>query len=273
MRVPATLVITLGIAWFSLGTAPASADQGAARERFDVVVIDAGHGGEDHGALGPKGLAEKDIVLDVSLRLAKSLRARGIKVILTREEDVFVPLETRTALANDARADLFVSVHANAARTSRPRGIETYFVSLEASDENARRVAERENQAFGQSAAPLSASDPLVALLGDMMATQHVEESGEFAKLAHSELARSDKVPPRGVKQAPFVVLMGVQMPATLVEIGFITNAEEERALRSTKRKQAIADDLARAVQQFGLRYDARRGVNSGLASPDPGTD
>lgn len=243
---------------------PAGPAGSAERPRFDTVVIDAGHGGEDEGARGPRGLAEKDLVLDVAQRLSRELRERGLRVILTRSRDEFVPLETRTALANDARGDLFVSIHANAARTSTPRGIETYFVSLEASDAAARALAQRENEAFGPEAAARPADDPLVALLGDMMATEHLLESNEFARLAQAELALVDPARSRGVKQAPFVVLMGVQMPASLVEIGFITNPQDERVLAKSDHRERIAQALSRAVLAFAERYDRRHGA--GLA-------
>jgi N-acetylmuramoyl-L-alanine amidase len=230
--------------------------------RFDTVVIDAGHGGEDEGARGARGLTEKDLVLDVSRRLARELRGRGLRVVLTRDRDDFVPLETRTSVANDARADLFVSIHANAAPSPEPRGIETYFVSLEASDAAARRLAERENLAFGAPAgAAAGGEDPLVALLGDMMANEHLHESNEFARLAQNELSEVDPARSRGVKQAPFVVLMGVQMPASLIEIGFLTNHEDEGALLAERHRDRIAKALARAIASFGERFDRRRGA------------
>jgi N-acetylmuramoyl-L-alanine amidase len=122
-----------------------SADGARGPDRFDVVVLDAGHGGHDEGANGPSGLREKDLVLDVTRRLAKRLDRRGVRVILTRKDDRFLSLEERTAVANDARADLFVSIHANASPSRKPRGIETYFASLEATDDAARKTAEREN--------------------------------------------------------------------------------------------------------------------------------
>ena len=139
-------------------------------------------------------------------------------------------------------------------------------MSLEASDDDAGRRAKRENEAFSGSLGSSVIDDPFVALLGDMIATQHVVESNEFAKLAQRELARIDSVPSRGVKQAPFVVLMGVQMPASLVEIGFLTNSEDEDALVSTARRDAISDALGRAVVAFGKRFDARRGVTAQLS-------
>ncbi len=235
----------------------------AALNPFDQVVIDAGHGGRDEGAVGPAGLKEKDLVLDISNRLARRLRERGLGVVLTRQEDVFVPLEERTSRANDARADLFISIHANAAHSRKPRGVETYFVSLEASDASARQVAERENQALGRGGAASPGTDPLLALLGDLIATEHMEESNAFAKLAQQELSRISALPSRGVRQAPFVVLMGVQMPATLVEIGFLSNREDAHALGRAEHRDSIAEALAHAVMAFGKRYDARRGIAS----------
>lgn len=241
----------------AVGSATARAD-GAPPDRFDVVVIDAGHGGDDEGAKGPRGLREKDLVLDVASRVADRLGDSGLKVVLTRADDRFVGLEERTSIANDARADLFVSIHANGSDARSARGIETYFVSLEATDEAARKLAKAENEAFGPVSAVVVPEDPLLAILGDMIANEHLALSQEFASLAQRSLDGASHS--RGVKQAPFVVLMGVQMPAALVEIGFITNADEERSLTLSGHRDRIADGLALAVLEFGRRFDARRG-------------
>jgi N-acetylmuramoyl-L-alanine amidase len=238
-----------------------------ARDRFDAVVIDAGHGGEDEGARGTRGLVEKDVVLDVTKRLAKRLEAAGIRVVMTRKDDTFVPLEVRTSVANDAHGDLFISIHANSARSAKPRGIETYFVSLSSSDDAADRVAARENESFGEQGRVPSSDDPFMALLGDMLVTEHVIESSEFAKLVQGELSLLDGKGSRGVKQAPFVVLMGVQMPASLIEIGFLSNQDEEKALERAAYRDKVADAVSRAVIEFGKRYDGRRGVESRLSA------
>lgn len=238
-------------------------------DRFDVVVLDAGHGGHDEGANGPSGLREKDLVLDVTRRLAKRLEQRGVRVILTRNEDRFLSLEERTAVANDARADLFLSIHANASPSRKPRGIETYFASLDATDDAARRTAERENEALGAKAPAARRDDPLAMILGDLIETQHLQESSEFAKLAQHELAAIGRARSRGVKQAPFVVLMGVQMPASLVEIGFLSNPDEEKGLRRAGRRNEIAAALEAAIGAFAARYDARRGVQHTRAETD----
>jgi len=242
-----------------------------ALDPFDVVVLDAGHGGYDDGATGPRGTREKDVVLDVARELARELRARGITVVMTRSEDVFVPLEERTHIANDARGDLFVSIHANAAADGRIHGTETFFLSLDASDDAARRLAERENRAFGEAAAaqPIAA-DPLVAILGDLIATEHLSASQEFAGLAEERLGRRDSTSSRGVKQAPFVVLAGVQMPASLVEIGFITNRRDERTLAAGAGRRSIIEALVEAIGVYRGRHDVRRGIRSSPARGAP---
>jgi N-acetylmuramoyl-L-alanine amidase len=244
-----------------VAAAPAAGGASEAVDRFDVVVIDAGHGGEDRGARGLAGVLEKELVLDVAARVAGRLREAGLQVVMTREGDETVPLQERTAIANRARADLFVSIHANSAPASAARGVETYFCSLEASDDEARQVAARENLASGERPEDAPETDPLVAILGDLVNTEHLVESQEFARLALGELLSEGGGVSRGVKQAPFVVLMGVQMPAALVEIGFITNAREERALAAEAERDRIAAGIARAVREFGRRFDARRGA------------
>jgi len=265
-RPAAALAAALALA----AAARAVGDAGGEADPFDTVVIDAGHGGEDEGAVGGRGTREKDVVLDVAKRLGARLRERGLRVVMTRDADVFVPLERRTAIANDARGDLFVSVHANAATDRKAQGVETYFLSLDATDEAAARLAERENGAFrrpdGGSTAEL---DPVVAILGNLLANEHLKESDAFARMAHAALRGGEPRAARGVKQAPFVVLVGLQMPASLVEIGFITHAGDEGRLGSGDGRAKIARELSDAVLDYGRRHDALRGV----ASPRPGDD
>jgi len=259
--------LLLGCGW---GATSASAGD-RSDERFDTVVIDAGHGGEDKGARSARGLLEKDLVLDVSKRVAERLRKSGLRVVMTREDDRFVALEERTSIANDARGDLFVSIHANATHDREVRGIETFFLALDASDAAASAVAERENQAFGARAGSSRGDDAFIALIGDLISTQHMEESNEFARLVQGELAVGPKA--RGVKQAPFVVLEGVQMPASLVEIGFLTNADDVRLLTGEEGKARVVSAMVRATLEFGRRYDARRGAARGpvrTVAPDP---
>jgi N-acetylmuramoyl-L-alanine amidase len=240
-----------------------SAAGASASDRFDTVVIDAGHGGEDSGARGVGGAVEKDLVLQVARSLAERLRARGLRVVLTREDDVFVPLERRTAIANDARGDLFLSIHANAAHDAEVGGSETYFLALEASDAGAAQVAARENRAFAamQEENDIEAvSDPFIALLGDLITTEYLHESNDVAQRIQTELGSVDALRSRGVKQALFVVLMGVQMPAALVEIGFVTNPQDARTLTRAGGRGDLVGALENAVADFARRYDARRG-------------
>ena len=246
------------------GDAPAEAD------RFDTVVIDAGHGGEDEGAKGSRGTREKDVVLDVAKRLAARLRQRGLRVVMTRDADLFVPLERRTAIANDARGDLFVSIHANAATDRKARGVESYFLSLDATDEAAARLAERENGAVRRTAGGAAATeDPVVAILGKLLANEHLKESDAFARMAHASLLDTEQRASRGVKQALFVVLVGLQMPASLVEIGFITNSGDEVRLGSREGREKIARELSSAILDYGKRHDTLRGVGSAKRSGD----
>ncbi len=259
---PGSVRNALGVAliWvasaFWLPPAEAVAD-GSTPSSFDTVVLDAGHGGEDKGARGSKGLLEKDLVLDVANRVASSLRKNGLTVVMTREDDRFIALEKRTSIANDSRGDLFISIHANATADRDVRGIETFFLALDASDDSASAVAKRENQALGHSPKKPS-DDAFMAMIGDLIVTGHMEESNEFARLAQRELAPGPDA--RGVKQAPFVVLEGVQMPSSLVEIGFLTNLQDEKSLSNESGRNRIAAALVRATLEFGRRYDARRG-------------
>lgn len=254
----------------------------ATMDRFDTVVLDPGHGGEDLGAVGPSGVREKDVVLGVARALAVLLRADGLHVVSTREDDRAVALTERAERANALEADLFLSIHANAAESRAARGVETFFASLRATDEAAGRLAARENAVFGDAAAPATeARDPLLALLGDLVHSEHLAGSSELARLAHARLAAIEggkgaaggigAGADRGVKQAPFLVLLHVRMPATLVEIGFITNEVEERSLASPARQAEIGAVLADAVREFRRRHDARRGVDGSPRRSDDG--
>jgi N-acetylmuramoyl-L-alanine amidase len=223
-----------------------------------TVVIDPGHGGADLGARGPAGELEKDVALSVSRKVAARLKERGVRVLLTRSKDVFVPLGERTDLANRAHADLFVSIHVNSAPDRDISGTETYFLSLEASDDEAMRVAVAENDVFAQAGTADDGRDVVGAILGDLIRTEHLRESSELAAAIQRKLAELP-APSRGVKQAPFVVLTGVNMPAALVEIGFVTNAREAARLRQRDRQDAIAKAVAAAIEESILQNRARR--------------
>jgi len=218
--------------------------------KIGKIVIDPGHGGHDTGTIGPHGLYEKDLVLDVSKRLGKLLESRlGAEVVFTRRDDTFIPLETRTSIANQEQADLFVSVHANSSHDPDARGVETYYLNFTSSPE-ALEVAARENAASDKSIHELQDLVKKIAL------KEKIDESREFAsdvqKSLHSGLAaKSSGIRDRGVKKAPFVVLIGANMPSILAEISFISNPGDEKRLRSAEYRQRIAESLYHGVSSY----------------------
>jgi N-acetylmuramoyl-L-alanine amidase len=218
--------------------------------RIGKIVIDPGHGGHDTGTIGPNGLLEKDLVLDVSKRLGKLLEARlGAGVVFTRRDDTFIPLETRTSIANQEEADLFVSVHANSSRDHDARGVETYYLNFTSSPE-ALEVAARENAEADKSIHELQDLVKKIAL------KEKIEESKEFAsdvqQSLHSGLAaKTSGMRDRGVKKAPFVVLIGANMPSILAEISFISNPGDEKRLKSADYRQRIAESLYRGIARY----------------------
>jgi N-acetylmuramoyl-L-alanine amidase len=218
--------------------------------KIGKIVIDPGHGGHDTGTIGPKGLEEKDLVLDVSHRLGKLLTTRlGAEVIYTRTDDTFIPLETRTAIANQEGADLFISVHANSSRDPDARGVETYYLNFTSSPD-ALEVAAREN----------AVSDKTIHELQDLVKKialkEKIEESQEFAgdveDSLHSGLAvKNPGLRDRGVKKAPFIVLIGANMPSILAEISFVSNPGDERKLRTSDYRQRIAESLYHGIAKY----------------------
>ncbi len=230
-----------------------------------TIVIDPGHGGKEVGAVGPNGLLEKDVTLAVARKLSSALERIGARVILTREDDSIVSLDQRTAIANQYNADLFLSVHMNAAVVKGAKGSETYFLSLEASDEVARRAAETENASAAY--APTGAASDLKLILWDLAQQEYLQESSRFAQAIQEELNKATGVQNRGVKQAPFKVLVGATMPAALVEVGFISNPDEETKLQTDGFQNAMVEALVRAVERYKGEYETR----AGLLSPPPG--
>jgi N-acetylmuramoyl-L-alanine amidase len=218
--------------------------------KINRIVIDAGHGGHDSGTLGPGGLEEKDVVLDVALRLGKLLKQRlGADVIYTRADDTFIPLETRTAIANQAQADLFISIHANSSPDSDARGVEVYYLSF-TSSADALEVAARENSTSDQSIHQLSDLVKKIAL------QDKINESRAFAEdvdqSLYSGLDRGNPgLKDRGVKKAPFVVLIGANMPSILAEISFLTNHDDAAELRQPQYRERIAESLYRGVSRY----------------------
>ena len=226
-----------------------------------TIVIDPGHGGKEVGAVGPGGLMEKDVTLSVSRKLADALaKATGARIVLTRDDDNIVSLDQRTAIANQYKADLFLSVHMNAAVVKGAKGSETYFLSLEASDELARKAAETENASASAAAASGSAAD-LKLILWDLAQQAYIDESSRFAQAIQEEMNSATGVQNRGVKQAPFKVLIGATMPAALVEVGFISNPEEEAKLKSDAFQNMMVAALTRAVQRYKTDYETRIGI------------
>jgi N-acetylmuramoyl-L-alanine amidase len=213
------------------------------------IVIDAGHGGHDPGAKG-KGVTEAELVLDVALRLEKLLqKVAGVEVILTRRTDDFIPLQERTAIANREGADLFLSIHANASPNAAARGIETYFLNF-ANNLSAAAVAARENAASGQVMGALPDFVKAIAL------NNKLDESRDFATQVQRSMIERLKttnktVKDLGVKQAPFVVLIGAAMPSVLAEISFVTNPQEARLLKGNVYRQRIAESLLNAIRKY----------------------
>jgi N-acetylmuramoyl-L-alanine amidase len=214
------------------------------------IVVDAGHGGHDTGTIGPNGLMEKDLVLDVALRLGKLLESKlGADVVYTRQDDTFIPLETRTAIANQNQADLFISIHANSSSDQSARGVETYYLNFTSSPE-ALEVAARENAVSETSIHDLQDLVKKIAL------KEKIDESREFAvnvekSLYAGESAKSPGVKDRGVKKAPFIVLIGANMPSILAEISFVSNPTDERKLRTPEYRQRVAESLYRGISRY----------------------
>jgi N-acetylmuramoyl-L-alanine amidase len=250
-----------------LAAAPATpAARAPVRRR--TVVVDAGHGGRDPGSLlttGSGTVPEKTVALAVSLKLRDALQARGVSVVMTRTRDTLIALHDRGPIANRARGDLFVSVHVNAANpgwrnASATRGFETYFLA-EAKTEDEARVARMENEAVKfETTTETSRSDPLGFVLRDMAQNEHLRESLTLATLMQGSMKAVHPGPNRGVKQAPFSVLVNSFMPSVLVEIGFGSNPAEARWMTSPAEQQKLADAIADACVEFLAQYERKVG-------------
>jgi N-acetylmuramoyl-L-alanine amidase len=225
-----------------------------------LMVLDAGHGGHDPGATGPTGLMEKELVLDVTRRVAKLVVDQlAIKVMLSRDGDHFVTLRDRTSHANRAQADVFVSIHANAHREAASEGVETYFLSSEATDNAARQVAALENSVVQlEKPAARGRVDVVKTILWDLAQSEFQEESSRLAEVVQDSMTKSLRIPSRGVKQAGFYVLGGAAMPAILIEIGFVTNPKEERKLRDHRYRDDIARAITAGLAEYKRAWDQR---------------
>ncbi len=244
----------------NVGVAFADANHGASNQlsltrelglKINRIVIDPGHGGYDTGTMGPRGLLEKNLCLDVALRLGQMIEENipGTQVVYTRKDDRHVPLEERTVMANDANADLFISIHANSSNIREIRGVETYYMSMATSWE-ARELAAREN-AFGQ-----SSLHDLPDLLKKIASSDKITESRQLAGEIQNALSKrlqlvSRQEMNRGVKRAPFIVLTGANMPAVLSEISFVSNASDESLLLDGAQRQRVAEGLYRGIAAY----------------------
>lgn len=236
------------------------------------IVVDAGHGGHDTGTIGPNGLQEKDLVLDVALRLGRLLqRQMGADVVFTRDDDTFIPLETRTAVANQQQADLFISIHANSSNDPAARGVETYYLNF-TSSADALEVAARENAVSEKSIHELQ------DLVKKITLKEKIDESREFAADVQNSLyggvsAKTPAARNRGVKKAPFIVLIGANMPSILAEISFLSNPTDERRLQTPEYRQRLAEYLYKGVERYasGLsgvnKATARTGLPAAVAT------
>ena len=218
---------------------------------FKTIVIDAGHGGKDPGAVGYRGTKEKDIALDVAKRLEKKLSKNlNVKIVMTRDEDIFLRLSERTKIANENNGSLFISIHTNAAEDRRASGFETFLIGPN-KNEAAVRVAARENAVLeleGISGQKLTNEDLIKATIAQ---SAFASKSEQFASMVQGEIKKRVQSKDRGVKQAGFYVLMGASMPNVLVELGFISNPSEEKKLRSPQYRDQLATAIYRAVEQY----------------------
>ena len=224
-----------------------------------TVVLDPGHGGIDPGAIGPTGLKEKDVVLDIALKAKKLLKNNlGINVVLTRNKDKFIPLRKRTSIANNVEADLFISIHINASRRRYANGTEIYFLST-AMDDESRAVAAFEHEVLKYEKKHKKASD-VEFTLWDIVQTEHIQTSRVLAGILGQQLKKNLSVKNRGVKAAPFLVLKGANCPSILIEMGFITNKQEERNMKKESIRAGYAKQIFNGVLAFKTKYESHGG-------------
>jgi N-acetylmuramoyl-L-alanine amidase len=221
------------------------------KKLIETICIDPGHGGSDFGALGKSGLKEKDVTLKVATRLKEMIESKlGLRVIVTRKIDSEVSLNSRVSIANNQKADMFISIHVNSSYRKAARGPETFYVSLKATDQESYDLAQKENESFGE-IEQNAESDDLKMILWNMAQTEFIRESSKLADFIQSELNVLLNTINRGVKQAPFRVLMRAAMPAVLVEVAFISNSYEEQKLKNDSFLDRIAGSIYSGVSKF----------------------
>jgi len=223
--------------------------------RIKRIIVDAGHGGNDPGAIGRSGLKEKDVNLDIVKRLAKLLKDRGAEVILTRQTDRFVTLPGRVDIANDAKADLFISIHSNANRIRTMNGFEVYYITPSISDSRRASSAAQDGLPDITCGSVASSSFNLKATLWDMINTNNRAESIELARQICRSINHDLDTKVLGVKAANFHVLRGTRMPAVLIEIGFVSNSNEERLLKNGYYRQQIAESVEKGVEDYASNF------------------
>jgi len=256
---PTRIQISITDVDFELDTSPVPSV--GPDDKIDVIVVDAGHGGDDYGAIGPDGTREKDVVLDIAKRLAALIRKdKKFKVIMTRDRNETVSLEKRAEIANNAGADLFISIHANASPKSRVRGWNVFFLAPALND-SARAVQQLENSYFLRESneAPRSSDsfdDPILSILNEMIMTEFQAESNDFALMVDREFRRRLETPARGVDQAGFFVLNKVFTPSVLIESAFISNKAEEKLLKSKDYQEDVAKGIYEAIKRFKGKYE-----------------
>lgn len=247
---PAAAALPVPVVKFERPEEPVKAITRPALGKIRRIVVDAGHGGHDPGAIGAGGTQEKDVVLQIALKLARRLREDlGLDVVLTRSTDVFLELKERTAIANQIGADLFVSIHANASPNRNTTGIETYYLNL-AKTEKAAQLAAKEN---GTSLEKVSL---LQAVLFDLMANYKLNDSALLAEAVQKSLYRKVSASYQGarnlgVKQGPFYVLVGATMPSILVETSFLSNEREEERLKDPRHQELTAEGIMEGIRSY----------------------
>jgi N-acetylmuramoyl-L-alanine amidase len=224
------------------------------------IVIDAGHGGHDSGAVGPSGLLEKDVTLDIALKLSQKLKASGYEVFLTRSDDRFVKLEDRTRFANKVKGDVFISIHCNASPNKKTRGIETYTLNV-SSDRYSTRLAARENAGAEKGIGELQ------FILADLATKANTVESGQLARSVQSSLVSTLEQKYKdtkglGHREALFFVLLGAKMPAILVEVSFLSNAQDEKLLANGQYRAHVADGIHEGIKKFAGNREQLAGLS-----------
>jgi N-acetylmuramoyl-L-alanine amidase len=248
-----SLLLLAGLAAIGGSQTSGELSSRTAAQRQKLVVIDPGHGGIETGAKGKFGGVEKDITLAVALKLKALIEKKmAFEVVMTRDKDIDVPVESRAAIANNRKADVFISIHTNGSRQKSANGSETFFLSLNASDEETRRLAYLENNSSQiESHADKTSEDDIKMILWDMAQTAYIRQSSQLAEMIQAELNTLLGTRNRGIKQAPFKVLAGVACPAVLIEAAFISNPDEEKRLATESFQASIAEAIFQGLAKY----------------------